>query len=75
MRLDEVADVQHHVEPARSSSTNGCPGSVDIGVDVAGRDVDAVASDIDDLLKARNFPLEYHAELLERLRGPAGGSG
>ena len=57
-----------------SSSTRRCPGSIDIGVDVAGRDVDAVASDIDDRIrKHRNFPLEYHAELLDDYRGPAVG--
>ena len=37
---------------------------VDVGFDVAGRDIDAVASDIEDRIGATDFDLEYHAELL-----------
>ena len=64
VRLAEVADVNITSSPPVIQHES-VSRKVDIGIDVAGRDVDEVAGDIDDLLKARNFPLEYHGELLE----------
>ena len=37
---------------------------IEIGVDVSGRDPDAVAADITDRLQAQKYPLEYHAEVV-----------
>jgi Cu/Ag efflux pump CusA len=37
---------------------------VDIGIDVSGRDVDAVAEDIKRAIRDVDFPLEYHAAVL-----------
>jgi Cu/Ag efflux pump CusA len=37
---------------------------VDVGVKVSGRDIGAVAADIERRLQAVEFPLEYHAEVL-----------
>ena len=64
VRLAEVADVNLTSSPPVIQHES-VSRKVDIGIDVAGRNVDEVAGDIDDLLKARNFPLEYHGELLE----------
>jgi Cu/Ag efflux pump CusA len=41
---------------------------LDIGIDVSGRDVDAVADDIERAIRAVDFPLEYHAEVLDDYR-------
>jgi Cu/Ag efflux pump CusA len=41
---------------------------LDIGIDVSGRDIDAVADDIQRTIRAVDFPLEYHAELLDDYR-------
>jgi Cu/Ag efflux pump CusA len=41
---------------------------LDIGIDVNGRDIDAVADDIQRTIRAVDFPLEYHAELLDDYR-------
>jgi Cu/Ag efflux pump CusA len=41
---------------------------LDIGIDVSGRDVDAVADDIQETIRSVDFPLEYHAELLDDYR-------
>ena len=38
---------------------------LDIGIDVRGRDVDAVADDIQQAIRAVDFPFEYHAEVLD----------
>jgi Cu/Ag efflux pump CusA len=38
---------------------------LDIGIDVSGRDVDAVADDIQQAIRAVDFPFEYHAEVLD----------
>jgi Cu/Ag efflux pump CusA len=38
---------------------------LDIGIDVSGRDVDAVAADLERAIRAVDFPLEYHAEVLD----------
>jgi Cu/Ag efflux pump CusA len=38
---------------------------LDIGIDVSGQDVDAVANDIQQAIRAVDLPLEYHAEVLD----------
>jgi Cu/Ag efflux pump CusA len=38
---------------------------LDIGIDVSGRDVDAVANDIQQAIRPVDLPLEYHAEVLD----------
>ena len=38
---------------------------LDIGIDVSGRDVDAVANDIQQAIRALDLPLEYHAQVLD----------
>ena len=45
---------------------------VDVGADVQGRDVDAVAAEIEQALAGIEFPLEYHAELLGEYAAAAG---
>jgi Cu/Ag efflux pump CusA len=63
VRLDDVADVR--VTPtANVIRHEDVSQYVDLGVDVSGRDIDAVAGDIEDRIQALDFPLEYHAELL-----------
>jgi Cu/Ag efflux pump CusA len=63
VRLGEVADVRSVPNTAviRRESVSTY---VDVTADVAGRDVGAVASEIDGLLEQVSFPLEHHAELL-----------
>jgi Cu/Ag efflux pump CusA len=41
---------------------------LDIGIGVTGRDVDAVANDIQRAIRSVDFPLEYHAEVLSDYR-------
>ena len=38
---------------------------IDIGLDVSGRDVDAVAGDIEVAIGEVDFPIEYHAEVID----------
>lgn len=64
VRLDDVANVRvtpspnviHHEDVSRR---------IDVGVDVSGRDLSAVANDIEKRIRNMDFELEYHAELLE----------
>jgi Cu/Ag efflux pump CusA len=63
VRVGEVADVRIAPNPAvirhESIATY-----LDVTADVAGRDIDAVADEIDGLLGQVDFPLEHHAALL-----------
>jgi CzcA family heavy metal efflux pump len=61
--LDDVADVRVTPSPnvIRHEDVSR---NVDLGVDVRGRDLGAVADDIEDRIRDLSFPLEYHAELL-----------
>ncbi len=63
VRLDQVADVRVSPNPnvIRHEDVSRY---IDVGVDLSGSDVNAVARDIQDRLEAVPFPLEYHAELL-----------
>ena len=71
--LGDVADVRVTSVPQviRHEDVSRC---VDVGADVSGRDVGAVASDIKDTVRAAKFPLEYHAEVLGDYAVPAGGA-
>lgn len=61
--LSEVADVE--VTPSPNSIRHDSSSRViDVGVNVGGRDIDAVAADIRETVRAIDFPIEYHAELL-----------
>jgi Cu/Ag efflux pump CusA len=64
VRLDEVADVRE-VESPNIIERKDVSRALDIGLDVDGRSVGAVASDVDDKISDTAFPLEYHAELLD----------
>jgi Cu/Ag efflux pump CusA len=62
--LDEVADVRLTPSPnvIRHEDVSR---SIDIGVDVGGRDITAVADDIKNRLQGMTLPMEYHAEVLD----------
>ncbi len=63
VRLGEVADVRVAPNPAviRHESVQTY---LDVSADVAGRNVEAVADDVDDAIERVQFPLEHHAEVL-----------
>ena len=63
VRLDQVADVS--VVPTPDViEREGAFRRIDVSAQVAGRDRDAVAAEVESRLQAMNFPLEYRAELL-----------
>lgn len=71
VRLGQVADVRIKPNPTvinRESVSR----YLDVIADVSGRSRDAVAGDVDESLKARAFPLEYHAEVLTAKGQPVG---
>jgi Cu/Ag efflux pump CusA len=61
--LGEVADVSVKSVP-QVIRHEDVSRSVDVGADVSGRDIGAVASDIKETLRSVKFPVENHAELL-----------
>ena len=63
VRLDQVANVEV-VQSPNVIRHEDVSRSIDVGVDVSGRNVDAVAGDIKDRIRDVNFPMEFHAELL-----------
>ena len=63
VRLDQVADVR--VVPNASAIRHESVESyVDVGANVSGRDVGAVAGDVEGALERIQFPLEHHAAVL-----------
>jgi Cu/Ag efflux pump CusA len=65
VRLDQVADVR--VQPAPTViRRDAAQRYVDVEADVSGRSLGAVTGDIEERLADSEFPLEYHAEVLER---------
>jgi Cu/Ag efflux pump CusA len=64
VRLNEVADVRVASAPTtiRREATSR---RIDVSADVRGRDVDDVLGDVETRLATVEFPLEYHAEVLE----------
>ncbi len=63
VRLGQVADVTLASTPTVIRHQD-LSRSIDVTADVQGRDVGAVAADVQDRLRDIRFPLEYHAELL-----------
>ena len=63
VRLEQVADV--HTKPAATViQRDAAQRYVDVEANVSGRSLDAVATDVEDLLADSEFPLEYHAEVV-----------
>jgi Cu/Ag efflux pump CusA len=63
VRLGEVADVR--IAPSVTViNRDRAARSLDVTADVGGRDVVAVAADVERAIEAVSFPLEYRAELL-----------
>ena len=73
VRLGQVADVRIEPTPV-AIQREAVSRYVDIAAGVSGRGVGAVADDIRDRLSETSFPLEYHAEVLERTTGEEIGS-
>src|SRR5918995_1327868 len=65
VRLEEVADVQIQPAPA-IIKREAVQRYVDVEANVSGRSLGAVASDVEASLGNSEFPLEYHAEVLEQ---------
>jgi len=63
VRLDEVADVRVVASPT-VIKREAVSAYLDIGFNVEGRSVSAVASDVNAAIKNFAFPLEYHAEVV-----------
>jgi Cu/Ag efflux pump CusA len=65
VRLEEVADVGTEPSPA-VIKRDAVQRYVDVEADVSGRSLGAVAGDVQNRLNNGEFPLEYHAEVLEQ---------
>jgi len=65
VRLEEVADVSTEPAPA-VIKRDAVQRYVDVEADVSGRSLSAVAGDVQNRLNNGEFPLEYHAEVLEQ---------
>jgi len=63
VRLADVATVRETQAPTVINRKDVAE-TLDIGLDVSGRSVGSVASDVEDTLKTETLPLQYHAELL-----------
>ncbi len=63
VRLAEVADVRISPTPNAIKRERGSR-RIDVEVEVEGRDLGAVVTDVQNKLKGISFPLEYHPELL-----------
>ncbi len=68
VRLGEVADVRVAQTPI-AIQREAVSRYLDVEADVSGRSLDAVASDVEDRLADVTFPLEYHAEVLQKTTG------
>ncbi|HEY8218173.1 MAG TPA: efflux RND transporter permease subunit [Acidimicrobiia bacterium] len=62
VRLDQVADVRLKPQPNEVSRWNASR-TIDIGADVAGRDLGSVAKDINASVDSMKLPLGYHTEV------------
>ncbi len=63
IQLQDVADVRVAPTPNVVHRENASR-SIDVGIDVKGRDLGSVVRDIKTNLAAVHFPLQYHAEIL-----------
>ena len=68
MRLGDVADVRSRRQTPAVIQRDAVSRYVDVDADVSGRSLGAVASDVEARLADVSFPLEYHAEVLQRDR-------
>jgi CzcA family heavy metal efflux pump len=68
IRLDEVADVRVSQAPL-AIKREAVSRYLDVEADVSGRSLDAVAGEVEDRLADLTFPLEYHAEVLQKTTG------
>jgi CzcA family heavy metal efflux pump len=68
LRLGQVADVRVTPTPI-VIERDAVSRHLDVVADVSGRDLGAVATDIEDRLANVTFPLEYHAEVLKETTG------
>jgi CzcA family heavy metal efflux pump len=68
VRLGEVADVRVARTPI-AIQREAVSRYLDIEADVSGRGLNSVASEIEDRLANVTFPLEYHAEVLQKTTG------
>jgi CzcA family heavy metal efflux pump len=68
LRLGQVADVRVTPTPI-VIERDAVSRHLDVVADVSGRDLGAVAGDIEDRLANVTFPLEYHAEVLKETTG------
>jgi Cu/Ag efflux pump CusA len=68
VRLGQVADVRVARAPT-VIQREGVSRRVDVVADVGGRSLGSVASDIEARLATVSFPLEYHAEVLQKTTG------
>jgi Cu/Ag efflux pump CusA len=73
LRLGQVADVRVRPTPI-VIERDAVSRRLDIVADVSGRGLGSVANDIEDRLAGMNFPLEYHAEVLQETTGEEVGS-
>ncbi|WP_374968932.1 efflux RND transporter permease subunit [Terrabacter sp. BE26] len=64
VRLGDVADVKVAATP-NTITHDGVSRRVDVTAQVSGRDLDAVLADVRNRLQGVDFPLEYHAEVLQ----------
>jgi CzcA family heavy metal efflux pump len=65
VRLEQVADVRIQPSPA-VIKRDAAERYIDVEANVSGRSLGAVATDVEDRLANAEFPLEYHAEVLEQ---------
>ena len=63
IRLDDVADVRM-VSADSVIKHEGISSYLDLGITVHGRNVSAVANDVNQTVKGLAYPVEYHAEVL-----------
>ncbi len=65
VRLGDVADVRIARTPT-VIQREAVSRRIDVVADVSGRSADSVAADVEARLAGMNFPLEYHAEVLQK---------
>jgi CzcA family heavy metal efflux pump len=65
VRLEQVADVRVQPSPA-VIKRDAAQRYIDVEANVSGRSLSAVSADVEDRLADSQFPLEYHAEVVEQ---------